>query len=460
MATAQVLYQRYFYSKSFVRYVYEHYAMACIFLAAKIEEHPRRIREVINVFAHMKQAREGREFTPVMFDQNYVNLKRHIIKAERRLLKELGFCVHGKHPHKLVILYLRTLSAEGNHELVQTSWNCMNDVLRTDVFVRHTPEALACACIFLAARRLGIPLPRCPPWWEMFNVDDESIHEIALCLQRLYVRAKPDIAAIESRLAEVRKKQAEEREAIAAANAAKAAAQAPPTAANETRQNNDDLSTQNSFNNSENPLPPVSNGVKNVSVSEAAPTVNQISQEPLKPVNGTEINSKETDNLNSRPEKRKPAAYREVEHKPKKGCKGYSHSGTPTLRSNKSKNCRHKRSSSSSSVSSGEGTRKHDPYKSRRRERDHHRKRSRSPYISSSKYRRRHRSRSGSSYSSGLSDRSPSHATAKRSRSRASPPHRSNRNDVDKKDKTKSSSRHAVGGRVTDSISSRNRGRY
>ncbi|EUB62765.1 Cyclin-L2 [Echinococcus granulosus] len=202
MATAQVLYQRYFYSKSFVRYVYEHYAMACIFLAAKIEECPRRIREVINVFHHMKQAREARQFTPVLFDQAYVNLKRHIIKAERRVLKELGFCVHGKHPHKLIIMYLRSLSFENNKELVQTSWNCMNDVLRTDVFVRHTPEAVACACIFLAARRLGIPLPRHPPWWEMFNVDDESVHEIALCLQRLYAREKPSISALESRLAE------------------------------------------------------------------------------------------------------------------------------------------------------------------------------------------------------------------------------------------------------------------
>ena len=34
--------------------------MACIFLAAKIEESPRRVREVINVFHHMKQTREGR----------------------------------------------------------------------------------------------------------------------------------------------------------------------------------------------------------------------------------------------------------------------------------------------------------------------------------------------------------------------------------------------------------------
>uniref|UniRef100_A0A0X3NTW1 Cyclin-L1 n=1 Tax=Schistocephalus solidus TaxID=70667 RepID=A0A0X3NTW1_SCHSO len=98
--------------------------------------------------------------------------------------------------------------------------NYMNDVLRTDVFVRYFPEAVACACIFLAARKLGIPLPRYPPWWEMFNVDEESVHEIALCLQRLYVRSKPDVSALELRLAEIRKKQAEAREVALASSAA------------------------------------------------------------------------------------------------------------------------------------------------------------------------------------------------------------------------------------------------
>lgn len=38
---------------------------------------------------------------PLLLDQDYVNLKNQIIKAERRVLKELGFCVHVKHPHKV-----------------------------------------------------------------------------------------------------------------------------------------------------------------------------------------------------------------------------------------------------------------------------------------------------------------------------------------------------------------------
>ncbi|XP_052871187.1 cyclin-L1-like, partial [Anopheles cruzii] len=57
MATGQVLFQRFFYSKSFVRHSMEATAMSCICLASKIEEAPRRIRDVINVLHHIKQVR-------------------------------------------------------------------------------------------------------------------------------------------------------------------------------------------------------------------------------------------------------------------------------------------------------------------------------------------------------------------------------------------------------------------
>ncbi|KFM62811.1 Cyclin-L1, partial [Stegodyphus mimosarum] len=59
MATGQVLFQRFYYSKSFVRHTMEIVAMACITLASKIEEAPRRIRDVVNVFHHIKQVRGG-----------------------------------------------------------------------------------------------------------------------------------------------------------------------------------------------------------------------------------------------------------------------------------------------------------------------------------------------------------------------------------------------------------------
>lgn len=103
MATGQVLFQRFYYSQSFVRHNMEITAAACVALASKIEESPRRIRDVINVFTHLKQMRNGRSIKPIPLDNDYILFKNAIIKAERRLLRELGFCVHIKHPHKVCV---------------------------------------------------------------------------------------------------------------------------------------------------------------------------------------------------------------------------------------------------------------------------------------------------------------------------------------------------------------------
>ena len=59
MATGQVLLQRFYYSESLVRNMIDVTAMACVTLASKIEEAPRRIRDVINVFEHMRQIRNN-----------------------------------------------------------------------------------------------------------------------------------------------------------------------------------------------------------------------------------------------------------------------------------------------------------------------------------------------------------------------------------------------------------------
>lgn len=45
----------------------------------------------------------------MILDQNFYTLKYQVIKAERRVLKELGFCVHVKHPHKVCLILKRNI---------------------------------------------------------------------------------------------------------------------------------------------------------------------------------------------------------------------------------------------------------------------------------------------------------------------------------------------------------------
>eukprot|EP00730_Choanoeca_flexa_P003523 TRINITY_DN11434_c0_g1_i10.p1 TRINITY_DN11434_c0_g1~~TRINITY_DN11434_c0_g1_i10.p1 ORF type:complete len:152 (+),score=5.28 TRINITY_DN11434_c0_g1_i10:57-512(+) len=93
---------------------------------------------------------------PVMpGSDSYFTIKNDIIKAERRVLKELGFCVHLNHPHKLIVSFLHLMKLVGNKDLLQAAWACMNDSLRTDVFLRFQSSIIACACLHLAAAKTG-----------------------------------------------------------------------------------------------------------------------------------------------------------------------------------------------------------------------------------------------------------------------------------------------------------------
>ncbi|KRY47550.1 Cyclin-L2, partial [Trichinella britovi] len=203
-ATGQIIFHRFFYARSFLRCTFDYVCMACIYLASKIEESPRRIRDVINVFHQLKQRRmikqgllSENKILPCALDHRYVFLKNEVIKAERRILKELGFCVHVKHPHKLIYVFLKALNTLDN-------LNFMNDSLRSDVFLRYAPETIACACVYMAARAYSIPMPLEKPWWRLFNASDREIYDICFRILGLYRQKYMDWAEAEEILDRLR----------------------------------------------------------------------------------------------------------------------------------------------------------------------------------------------------------------------------------------------------------------
>ncbi|XP_014254063.1 cyclin-L1 isoform X2 [Cimex lectularius] len=214
MATGQVLFQRFYYSKSFVRHSMETTAMACVCLASKIEEAPRRIRDVINVFHHIRQVNSQKPISPMVLDQHYIDLKTEVIKAERRVLKELGFCVHVKHPHKVIVMYLQVLGFEKHKNFMQLSWNYMNDALRSDVFMRYDPETIACACVYLSARYLEICLPKVPPWFGIFKVTEAQILDICHRILLLYKRSKVNVEELEKKVADLKRQYQESKQKL------------------------------------------------------------------------------------------------------------------------------------------------------------------------------------------------------------------------------------------------------
>ncbi|RXG61645.1 Cyclin-L2, partial [Armadillidium vulgare] len=92
----------------------------------------------------------------------------------------------------------RIRKVEGKVVLVME--NFVNDSLRTDVCVRYSPETIACSCIWLAGRRLKIPLPENPPWYHVFGVNLSDIEKIAASIMKLYTRKKTKLKVLETKV--------------------------------------------------------------------------------------------------------------------------------------------------------------------------------------------------------------------------------------------------------------------
>lgn len=97
------------------------------------------------------------------------------MKAERQMLKEMGFMVYVEHPHKFIPNYLSVLGFEKDTNFMQDAWSYANDSLRTPLCVKLPPEVIAVGCIALAARKRGILFPEKTAWWELFDASEIHI---------------------------------------------------------------------------------------------------------------------------------------------------------------------------------------------------------------------------------------------------------------------------------------------
>ncbi len=186
VATAEILFHRLYMRKSLKRLNVKNAATACLYLACKIEETERSWKDVINVVHLLFLRAAGQPYAPLDRTNDaqnavYWDMRNDIVVTERHVLKELGFLVQVEHPHKFILSFLNVLG--GDDEFAQHAWSLVNDAMRTTACVYHRPEAIAVTALYIAARRLAIPLPERPePWWHLFDVRLDEIERIGVQL--------------------------------------------------------------------------------------------------------------------------------------------------------------------------------------------------------------------------------------------------------------------------------------
>ncbi|CAF0722393.1 unnamed protein product [Adineta ricciae] len=164
--TAVVYMHRFYMLNSFKRFTRQRVCAASLFLACKVEECPRTLRDVIENTGKVLRRKKPEELTPEIIGQ-YTD---DIVLHENVLLSTLGFSLMVDHPHPIIIKTIQALGGQIQslpektpRELAQTAYYlATKSILLTSFCVKYPPDLIACFCIHLAAAWLKIEIPSPP----------------------------------------------------------------------------------------------------------------------------------------------------------------------------------------------------------------------------------------------------------------------------------------------------------
>lgn len=203
-ATACALFHRFFTFQSFRKHNRFIIAVTCWFLAAKIEESPRKLRDIINAYFVVKHSSDA----PTELEVKRV--QEDILVAERILLATLNFDFYIEHPHTFLLKKMEELDvymAESRRkEARQLAMNFLRDSLCSSLCLQYTSPHIAQGICFMALLQLNVhPLlhnhKQAPgaslakSWFDIMKSSGDAIDEDTLksiCYQIVDIYEKPN----------------------------------------------------------------------------------------------------------------------------------------------------------------------------------------------------------------------------------------------------------------------------
>ncbi|XP_047990541.1 cyclin-K [Leguminivora glycinivorella] len=189
VATGVVYFHRFYMFHSFRTFPRYITACCCLFLAGKVEETPKKCKDIIKVAKSL--------LTEQKFASFGEDPKEEVMTLERILLQTIKFDLQVEHPYGYLLKYAKCLKGDKAklQKMVQMAWTFVNDSLCTTLCLQWEPEVIAVALMFLAGKLSKFEVvdwngrtPKHTAWWDMFveDVTMELLEDICHQVLDLY----------------------------------------------------------------------------------------------------------------------------------------------------------------------------------------------------------------------------------------------------------------------------------
>ncbi|GFT58821.1 cyclin-T2 [Nephila pilipes] len=169
--TAIVYMHRFYVYHSFADVHRNKLSISALFLAAKIEEQPRKLEHVIKV-AHACLHKDAPQLD--VRSEAYAEKMYEVVSHEYILLQTLGFVLAIEHPHTYVVKVCQLVKA--CKDLAQTSYIMATTSLHmTTMCLKYKPTIVACVCIHLACKWSNYMIEPCSEGHDWFYYVDRSV---------------------------------------------------------------------------------------------------------------------------------------------------------------------------------------------------------------------------------------------------------------------------------------------
>jgi protein BUR2 len=185
LATASVYLHRFYCRQTMCedkrapgRPFYHYYSIAAtsVWLASKVEENCRKMKEL--VVACVRVAQKDANKVVDEQDKEFWRWRDTILQLEDLLLETLCFDLSLEPPYKSLFEFLKLLDAADNKPLRNAAWGWVNDSQLTPMCLLWPSRTIAASALYAAARHCGVSFLddlRGRPWWEVVG---ENVREI------------------------------------------------------------------------------------------------------------------------------------------------------------------------------------------------------------------------------------------------------------------------------------------